>query len=415
MPLQRGTRLADVQASQVEVGRIRLGTSTKKTSRGGKEYNEPVKLERFRLTSKSQQLIQDAASVYGGEVEPWQPERGAQQWEVIIERDSLAVVVPPDPLTQYYEQWSGGRCQVRCTGLRELINDTPCLCGPDPERRKCKPTTRLSLMLAELNGVGVWRLETHGYYAASELPAVVDLLSAAGGNIAARLEMEERQAEVPDPRNAGKTVISKFMVPVLHVEATPGQLLMAITPHRMLESSSVSAIPVDAAPERAALPAAPAAQAPAGPPGAIAVPPEDQERLAPSWKLYTKIQDAIGGATTKEQMIVIRDKIALPACQEVLIDGHKAELTNIWNARAKALAATPTASPATPVAVPQPPAAVQLDRQAVFVKITTWAGFNNLKMSELKVKYGEHSGGKEMSGASAEELHAFGLALGVTF
>jgi hypothetical protein len=403
--------LADIQAQQVEVGRIRLGTSTPKTSRGGKSYNEPVKLERFRLTSKSQQLIDEAAALYGGEPEPWEAQN---QWQVIIEAVSLPVVVPPNPCSQFYEQWTGGRCQRRCDGIRELLEDVPCPCGPDPAGKKargCKPTTRLSLMLADMNGIGLWRLETHGFYAAAELPAVADLLSAAGGNIPARLEMEERQAEVPDPRNAGKTVISKFMVPVLHVEATPAAIIGTFGSRQALE----------AGPTRAALPAAE--------PAAAADEEPDQEVLEEQWKLYNYYQGWIDKAETREQMTLLREKIETDSR---LTSEFLANISLLWSDRAKALAGqaqsepagpapAPTAAPAAPSTpsgtAPPPPSSTpatsdQPDRTQVWNEIMQLAGAKQLSMSTLKTEYGEWGeGGPELTRSTGAQLAGFKLFL----
>lgn len=392
----RGARLADIQAQQVEVGRIRLGTSQKKTSRGGKEYNEPVKLERFRLTSRSQQLIDEAAALYGGEVEPWEPERGTAQWQVIIESASLPVVVPPNACSQFYEQWTGGRCQRRCDGVRELQEDVPCPCGPDPADKKakgCKPTTRLSLMLAEMNGIGIWRLESHGYYAAAELPAVADLLSAAGGNIPARLELEERQAEVPDPRNSGKTVISRFMVPVLHVEATPAAIVGTFGNRPALE----------AGPARAALPAAAAEPAEE----------KDQEALGELWKVYNYYQEWIDKAQTREHMLLLKDKITADGR---LNQVFRENIELLWSDRARILAAgqapsspadpapvvgvpaadSTTPSAATPASTPAPTSAGSNggDRMQMWNQVAQVAAAKSLTMSALKQLFGEWAPGE---------------------
>lgn len=407
----RGARLADVQAQQVEVGRIRLGTSKKKTSSGGKEYNEPVKLDRFRLTSKSQQLIEEAARLYGGEPEPWDPDRGVSQWQVIIESASLPVVVPPNPCSQFYEVWTGGRCQRRCDGVRELLEDVPCPCGPDPGDKKtrgCKPTTRLSLMLAEMNGIGIWRLESHGYYAAAELPAVADLLSAAGGNIPARLEMEERQAEVPDPRNQGKTLISKFMVPVLHVEATPAAIVGTFGTRPALEAGPQHQAP-------------PAAETPAAEPDG-----DDQEVQTEQWKIYNYYQEWIDKAQTREQMQLLKDKIVADGRFRL---NFRENVELMWSDRAKILAGQ-AASAGTPVgpavaATAQPagsstpsggpsasaPASTsggsEPDRNLMWNQVGQLAAARSLTMSRVKELYGEYSNGGSVQQATGAQLAAF--------
>ena len=422
-------RLADIQAQQVEVGRIRLGTSTPKTSRAGKSYNEPVKLERFRLTSRSRQLIELAAELYGGEPGEWTPQGSpSSQWEVIIERDWLGVIVPPSSCSQYYEQWANGRCQVRCDGQRELLTDTVCPCGPDPAQRRCKPYTRLSLMLAEMNGIGIWRLETHGYYAAAELPAVADLLSVAGGNVPARLEMEQRSAEVPDPRNAGKTVIANFMVPVLHVEATPAQIVSLFDPRPALASARHEAVGLPATPDLPALPAAPSWDGDFA--GNEAGYPADDNPYQPAPELpgptpkNTPSQDfavsrtlrvAHGNNLVAATSLGQLDSVAAA----IAADKHRMSESDLdalrtsharrkeYLASAAPPAAPPPATPAPPPADAPDPQSEQRLRQETWLRVCTWAGFNNLTLSGLKERYAQRYEGQEINQADSARLIEF--------
>lgn len=398
MRLTRGNaRLADIQAQQVEVGRIRLGTSTPKVSRAGRAYNEPVKLDRFRLTSRSRQLIEHAAELYGGEPGEWTPQNSSGvQWEVIIERDWLGVIVPANACSQYYEQWAGGRCQVRCDGTWELMTDEPCVCGPDPTARKCKPYTRLSLMLAEMPGVGIWRLETHGYNAAAELPAVADLLSAAGGNVPARLEMEQRSAEVPDPKKPDKTVITTFMVPVLHVEATPAQLISVFQRPALEAATRDEELP--------ALPASPAEPASVEPPREF-TPTDEVARDLLVRTLRNQYSRQIAKASDAAALSKIRDAIRQDAPK--LDEETLVALRVTWNARQQFLAnAGPASAPAIPAA-PAPAAQPALDRKAVWMEVNTLAGFKNITLSRLKALYGESGGEGDLTQATAEQLVVF--------
>lgn len=402
---QRG-RLASIQAQQVEVGRIRMGTSVPKTSRAGNAYNEPVKLERFRLTSRSRQLLETAAALYGGEVSGWTPQNSTvEQFELHIEKDWLSVIVPPDPCSQYFELWNGGRCARRCDGVTELLSDQPCICGPDPERRQCKPYTRLALMLADMPGIGVWRLETHGYYAAAELPAVADLLSRAGGNVAARLEMEQRQQMVEDPRNAGKQLTALFYVPVLHVEATPAQLLQVLGSGGRAAAIGVGSDdfgpPAIEAPPAAIAPPPPAPEPPSPPPPGTTVPDQPD--------LVQRIVTAIGGAADRDRMMTLKANIEAA----VLNTQDRASVEHAWTIKAQMMA---KAAPAQPVPQPPPPApnpvaaAVgPIDRQTVFLAINTWAGFKNLGMSNLTTFYQEwtNSAEADLRAATAEQLVGF--------
>lgn len=224
-----------------ELGRIRIGIQV--PTKNGK--TRPEKLDRFRITSASRPLIERVAELYGGEAVEWD-NHGSPQFEVITTTTRLPVLVPPQPISQYYELWSEGGCQRRCDGITELLKDKPCLCGPDPAERQCKPTTRLNVILRDVEGIGVFRLESHGYYSAIELPDVAAFLARAGSYISAWLSLEQRTA-IRD----GQT--RRWMVPTLEVDVTPAQLLAGNTPAAQLTAPTPAALET-APPE---LPAAP--------------------------------------------------------------------------------------------------------------------------------------------------------------
>src|SRR5688500_12762162 len=206
--------IIDLQVRLRELGRIRIGQKVATAS--GK--TRPAKLDRFRLTSPSRELLERVAKQYGGTVAPWTPDGGAGQYEVLTDATRMPIHVPPQPVSQYYELWSGGGCQRRCDGQTDLLKDRPCICGPDPQQRQCKPTTRLNVVLSEIEGVGVWRLESHGYYAALELPGVAELLAQTKGYVPAFLGLEQRTA-----KRDGKTL--HWMVPTIDVAITPTALI----------------------------------------------------------------------------------------------------------------------------------------------------------------------------------------------
>lgn len=207
--------IIDLQVRARELGRIRIGQVV--AASNGKK--RPSKLDRFRITAHSREIVEKVAALYGGDVKEWQPQgNGPAGWEVVTTLTRLPVLVPPQPVSQWYETWSGGGCQRRCDGVTEMLSDQPCLCGPDPQNRECKPTTRLNVVLREVEGVGVWRLETHGYYAAVELPSAAELLAASRGYIVGHLGLEERVVK----RN-GET--RRFMVPTLDIDVTPAALM----------------------------------------------------------------------------------------------------------------------------------------------------------------------------------------------
>lgn len=209
--------IIDLQRRLAEVGRIRIGQQV--ASSNGK--SRPAKLTTFRLTSADRTRIGHAARLYGGQPGEWEAPSG-KQWEVITEADALSVIVPPGDMafSQHYELWSGGGCQRRCDGRSESISDGPCLC--DPDKRECKIHTRLSVMLRDLPGLGVWRIDTSGYYAALELQGaveVVQMAAGAGQMLPAKLRLEQRMV-----KRQGEQV-KRFAVPVLDIEVSPAQLL----------------------------------------------------------------------------------------------------------------------------------------------------------------------------------------------
>lgn len=209
--------IIDLQRRLAEAGRIRIGQQVA-TGNGRKR---PEKLTTFRLTSGDRTRIEQAAHLYGGTPEQWEAPAGPQ-WEVVTAADSLNVIVPPADMSfsQHYELWSGGGCQRRCDGRSESISDGPCIC--DPDKRECNIHTRLSVMLRDLPGLGVWRIDTSGYYAAVELQGAVEVVQLAAGRgqmLPARLRLEQRMV-----KRVGQGT-RRFAVPVLDVEVSPGQLM----------------------------------------------------------------------------------------------------------------------------------------------------------------------------------------------
>lgn len=214
-------RIIELQRRLREVGRIRIGEQVPTTKRDGTAGTRPKKLEHFRLTSRDRQVIEAAAAQWGGTARPWDGAPDGEQFEVFTEAKELPVIVPPGDMSfsQAYEQWSAGGCKVRCDGRWDHISDKACHC--DPEARACDIHTRLSVMLPDLPGIGVWRLDTQGYYGAVELGGIVDLVashSERGIMLPARLRLEQRSVKRTDN---GKVVTRNFAVPVLDVDVHP--------------------------------------------------------------------------------------------------------------------------------------------------------------------------------------------------
>lgn len=213
--------IIDLQRRIAEVGRIRIGQQVPVASGRGKGKTRPTKLDTFRLTSPNRTRIEQACRLYGGDVKEWEAPAG-KQFEVITKTDVLPVIVPPSDMafSQWYELWSGGGCLRRCDGATDSIGDQPCIC--DPDNRECDIHTRLSVMLRDMPGLGLWRIDTSGYYAALELQGAVDVMrmaAAAGTMLPAQLRLEQRMIKRADEQT------KRFAVPVLDVEISPAQLL----------------------------------------------------------------------------------------------------------------------------------------------------------------------------------------------
>ncbi|RLV66306.1 hypothetical protein STAN_1827 [Streptomyces sp. CBMAI 2042] len=212
--------IIDLQMRMRQLGEIRIGhvVATGKTRRDGKPGTRPAKLNHFRFTSPSREILTSVAELYGGEVTPWTPANGGpSEFEVYSTTNRLPVLIPPrDAVSQWYELYAGSKCQRRCDGVTEHKRDRPCLC--DPDNRECKITTRVNVMLRDVPALGQWLLITKGYYAATELPPAAELLAKAGGYVAGWLGMEEKLVQ----RDEGP---ARFMVPTLDVEITPTALM----------------------------------------------------------------------------------------------------------------------------------------------------------------------------------------------
>lgn len=242
--------LLDLQRRFRELGRIRMGVKNEK--------GQAQRLETWRLTSRNQDLIESAAELYGGAAEVWTDAPSeAEQYQVTTDVDALPIVIPPGlTLTQWYEQWGGGGCLRRCDGHTEQMSGSPCMC--DEDDKDCKPTTRLNVMLPELEDLGVWRLETHGMYAAVELGGIVPFLEKATQQnimLQARLRIDGRTVKKQDERYP-----RHFAVPVIDINHRLQDLLVQAG---MLSGGpgtpgSAPSLTAGTAPAPAPLPAAPA-------------------------------------------------------------------------------------------------------------------------------------------------------------
>ncbi len=212
--------ILDLQRRLVEVGRLRMGNQVPYKKKDGTTGHRAAKLDKWRITSRDQQRLEAAAQLYGGEVKPWEEREG--EYEVYTTTAELPILLlPGQALSQFYESWTGGGCTRRCDGDRELLTDAPCLCANEPGERTCKPTSRLSVMLPDVPGLGCWRLESHGYYAAVELAGTAGILeraTAGGQPLPARLRIDQRSKV-----EGGKT--TRWAVPVIDIDVSIRQAL----------------------------------------------------------------------------------------------------------------------------------------------------------------------------------------------
>lgn len=236
--------IIDLQRRMRQLGEIRIGHVVSGVSKKGNAYTSPAKLNHFRFTSPSREILTSVAALYGGEVKPWTPANGGpSEFEVYSKANRLPVLIPPnDAVSQWYELYAGSKCQRRCDGVTEHKRDRPCLC--DPENRECKITTRVNVMLRDVPALGQWLLITKGYYAATELPPAAELLAQAGGYVAGWLGMEEKLVQ----REEGP---ARFMVPTLDVEITPAALMAGQITGAPPAVATTQRTAIEAAPEQA--------------------------------------------------------------------------------------------------------------------------------------------------------------------
>jgi hypothetical protein len=231
----------DIQRQGQPLGRLRMGeqVGTGNFGKDGKEKMRPVRRETWRLTTGARHSADSAAAFFDSEVRPWNG-----QWEVDTRVSEISVMVPPrdEVISQNYEMWTAGGAARRCDSQFDQVSAGPCLCphAADPgdaeevarmalrradmaranPPRACHLITRVSFMIPDLPGLGVWRLDTSSYYAAVEIGDAAMLMQAArdqGVSLAAILRIDQRQ------RVAGGQT-KRYPVPVLEILATFRQI-----------------------------------------------------------------------------------------------------------------------------------------------------------------------------------------------
>jgi hypothetical protein len=291
--------LLDVQRRGQQIGRIRIGQQVAT----GNGKTRPAKLDTFRFTTTSRYAADAIAELYGGTVKDWNGE-----FEVITGQSAIGVTVPPrdQVVSQNYEMWNRGGAVRRCDSRVNQITGGPCLCphADDPEDlevveaaarerarlasmnppQACKAITRISVMIPDLPGIGVFRLDTGSYNAAVEIgdaAAIMQVARDQGVFLPATLRIEQRK------RVAGGTT-KNFPVPVLEIMST----------FREIASGALSAGGITAQ-----LPPAPGEQRRAltsGSPGPTAPRPPVEPVVKPLTS--QQIADRAARATTQEEI-----------------------------------------------------------------------------------------------------------------
>lgn len=185
-----------------QAGRIRIGI--KDENKRGKDKRRAI--DTFRFTSQDESLLAPLAEIHGGKVTPWRDPKSGDRFELISQTRRLDVVLAPDPLTEWYELWSGQRgLERRCDGLTcEMlttgaegpeVRQEDCLCAAKGALA-CRYKLRLSVILPAVESLGVWRLDTGSENARKEVPAMVELIRSLQerGLTRAVLRLEQRTA-----------------------------------------------------------------------------------------------------------------------------------------------------------------------------------------------------------------------------
>lgn len=364
--------ILDLQRRMRQLGEIRIGhvvDTGRVSQKTGKKILRPAKLDKFRFTSPSRQILEQVATLYGGTVQPWTPANGGpSEFEVYSTADRLPVVIPPqNAVSQWYELFKGSKCIRRCDGATEHKSDRPCFC--DPVNRECAITTRVNVMLRDLPALGQWLLVSKGYYAAVELPPAAELLAQVGGYVPGWLGMEEKLVQ----RDEGP---ARFMVPTLDVEITPTELM---------SGQLRGAGQVAAAPERAAIEA----------PTVQAGPPKDYLALAKSAQspqaFEAIVQEAKDAGAPADYL-----------AQLMAVGSEKRAAATSSQRR------TSAAPPAEPVEeVIEPEIVNDEDPTEVWFQIVAAAGARGWSTDQIEERFAEFSGGTMPGSAETSQLRAF--------
>lgn len=382
-----------LQQRLAQVGVIRLGEQ--RVSKAGKPY--PAKLETFRITSPDPDLIARVAELYGGTPTAWPEGPGGKQWQVTTRAAELPVHVLPQKIDPNFELW-GPNVRLRlCDGETERIRDCPCICDAERQqveaagrawvrdgRKHCKPTTRLSLMISDVPSLGSWKVESHGWNAAAELPTLaMALLSRVREPVPAILRLELREDRKLTVTADGEKIEPRsYMVPVLDF----GQLA---TPRQALGSGIDSVVhnALGAAPERLAISS--------GGETTEQKPQRQREREQPAAPA-TDWRAEIAAAKTPAALNRLKDRMQ----SEGVADQ---ELVEAWMARKAQMEEKAAARPAqqsqpTPARAADTPSAavvdaeVEPDTEAMWTKILAAGKGRGWNLPAIEERYRSHMG-----------------------
>jgi hypothetical protein len=379
--------ILDLQMRMRQLGEIRIGHTidTGRTDKNGKPIKRPSKLNAFRFTSPSREILASVAELYGGEVQPWTPANGGpSEFEVYSKASRLPVLIPPrDAVSQWYELYAGSKCQRRCDGVTEQKSDRPCMCNPD--NRDCAITTRVNVMLRDVPALGQWLLVSKGYHAAVTLPPAAELLAQAGGYVAGWLGMEEKSAIVKDKP-------ARFMVPTLDVEITPAALMAGNVTGGKAEVTSGSTRP--------AIEAAPAA--PSGPDKDYLAEARKAKTQAEALAVFQEAKDKGAPSDYLEKLKAIG--LAKPATGQGQPDEpHPDDTQRILNPADYGDASQDeVVHDAEIVDEPDPAAA-----QDMWFQIIAAAGPHQLTTEQVEAGFAERHGGLHPSGGTVAQLTAY--------
>lgn len=361
-----------------ELGRIRTGWSEPYT-KDGRELRRPVRSKTIVLTSAQRSCLDAAADEWGGTVERWQPQgNNPEVWRLITERDGIEAILPPgDPLNQTLEMWSGGGCVRRCDGEVEKLSGKPCLClaqfGPDfhevpPARgvpQVCRPHSRLSVFL-DLPDFGLWRIETHSYYAMLEMAGTIDMIKARVGMdvvIPIRLRIDPR-VRLAKGKPTGYPVI----VVELLGRGVVAQILTGSVDGLMLEAPARQAI--TAAPQQEE--GSPAPEAPGGVTASVEQPASAEDEPPPrpgaSEETMAGLRSRISHQDTEDDLRALWRAIGADQSLQ-LVQPQIDELTSLMWARIRTLRTEPApAAVQAPAPDPEPTMVAEQEPD----RVTTW-------------------------------------------